>query len=97
MWATPDTLAIMDALEKHNARNKGKEVLYLNYAAVDPDLTNSKCSYWHFRLDADTSGCLLLARNPRALKRFAAAFEARGGSVVLREPEAARELLDLAG
>jgi len=48
-------LAIMDALEKHNERNKGKEVLYLNYAAVDPDLTNSKCSYWHFRLDADTS------------------------------------------
>jgi branched-chain amino acid transport system substrate-binding protein len=48
-------LAIMDALEKHNARNKGKELLYLNYAAVDPDLTNSKCSYWHFRLDADTS------------------------------------------
>ncbi|WP_280192080.1 branched-chain amino acid ABC transporter substrate-binding protein [Delftia sp. PS-11] len=48
-------LAIMDALEKHNARNKGKEVVYLNYAAVDPDLTNNKCSYWHFRLDADTS------------------------------------------
>src|SRR2546429_4679010 len=43
------------SLEKHNARNKGKEVVYLNYAAVDPDLTNSKCSYWHFRLDADTS------------------------------------------
>ncbi|WP_312306549.1 branched-chain amino acid ABC transporter substrate-binding protein [Pulveribacter sp.] len=48
-------LAIMDALEKHNSRNPGKEVVYLNYAAVDPDLTNSKCSYWHFRLDADTS------------------------------------------
>ncbi|PIF72919.1 substrate-binding family protein, partial [Variovorax sp. 54] len=48
-------LAIMDALEKHNARNPGKEVVYFNYAAVDPDLTNSKCSYWHFRLDADTS------------------------------------------
>ncbi|WP_225782847.1 branched-chain amino acid ABC transporter substrate-binding protein [Xenophilus sp. Marseille-Q4582] len=48
-------LAIMDALEKHNARNPGKEVLYVNYAAVDPDLTNSKCSYWHFRIDADTS------------------------------------------
>lgn len=29
------------------------------------------------RLDTDTSGCLLLARNPRALKRFSAAFEAR--------------------
>ena len=48
-------LAIIDALEKNNARNPGKEMLYLNYAAVDPDLTNSKCSYWHFRLDADTS------------------------------------------
>ena len=48
-------LAIIDALEKHNARNPGKEVVFLNYAAVDPDLTNSKCSYWHFRLDADTS------------------------------------------
>ncbi|WP_369656185.1 branched-chain amino acid ABC transporter substrate-binding protein [Variovorax sp. V213] len=48
-------LAIIDALEKHNARNPGKELVYINYAAVDPDLTNSKCSYWHFRLDADTS------------------------------------------
>ncbi len=48
-------LAIMDAVQKHNERNPGKEAVYLNYAAVDPDLTNSKCSYWHFRLDADTS------------------------------------------
>lgn len=28
------------------------------------------------RLDRDTSGCLLLARNPKALRRFSAAFEA---------------------
>ncbi len=28
------------------------------------------------RLDRDTSGCLLLARNPKAHKRYAAAFEA---------------------
>jgi branched-chain amino acid transport system substrate-binding protein len=48
-------LAISDAVSKHNERNPGKEVVYINYAAVDPDLTNSKCSYWHFRLDADTS------------------------------------------
>jgi branched-chain amino acid transport system substrate-binding protein len=47
--------AISDAVTKHNERNPGKEVVYLNYAAVDPDLTNSKCSFWHFRLDADTS------------------------------------------
>ncbi len=48
-------LALSDAITKHNERNPGKEVLFLNDAAVDPDLTNSKCSYWHFRFDADTS------------------------------------------
>lgn len=47
--------AISDAVSKHNERNPGKEVIYLNYAAVDPALTNEKCSFWHFRLDADTS------------------------------------------
>jgi branched-chain amino acid transport system substrate-binding protein len=48
-------LAISDAVSKHNQRNPGKEIVYLNYAAVDPSLTNEKCDYWHFRLDADTS------------------------------------------
>ena len=48
-------LAISDAVAKHNARNPGKEVIYLNYAAVDPSMTNEKCDYWHFRLDADTT------------------------------------------
>ncbi|WP_397406371.1 branched-chain amino acid ABC transporter substrate-binding protein [Polaromonas sp.] len=48
-------VALSDAITKHNERNPGKEVLYLNDSAVDPDLTNSKCSYWHFRFDADTS------------------------------------------
>ena len=48
-------LAILDAVSKHNERNPGKEVIYLNYAAVDPAMTNEKCDYWHFRLDADTT------------------------------------------
>ena len=48
-------LALSDAVTKHNERNPGKEVIYLNDSAVDPDLTNSKCSYWHFRFDADTT------------------------------------------
>lgn len=48
-------LALSDAVAKHNERNPGQEVVYLNYAAVDPALTNEKCNYWHFRLDADTS------------------------------------------
>ena len=47
--------ALIDAVNKHNERNPGKEVIFLNHAAVDPDFTNSKCSYWHFRFDADTS------------------------------------------
>ncbi|WP_299509814.1 branched-chain amino acid ABC transporter substrate-binding protein [uncultured Limnohabitans sp.] len=47
--------ALVDAVNKHNARNPGKEVIFLNHSAVDPDLTNAKCSYWHFRFDADTS------------------------------------------
>ena len=47
--------AIIDFLNKYNERNPGKEVVFLNYAAVDPSLTNEKCSFWHFRFDADTS------------------------------------------
>jgi branched-chain amino acid transport system substrate-binding protein len=52
---TGPATAIIDFLNKYNERNPGKEVLFLNYAAVDPSLTNEKCSFWHFRLDADTS------------------------------------------
>jgi len=44
--------AISDAVQKHNERNAGNRVLYLNYSAVDPALTNEKCHYWHFRFDA---------------------------------------------
>lgn len=47
--------AIIDAVAKHNERNPGHELVYLNYAAVDPALTNEKCSYWHFRLYPDTA------------------------------------------
>jgi branched-chain amino acid transport system substrate-binding protein len=46
--------ALIDAINKHNARNPDKSVLFLNYAAVDPDFTNSKCSFWHFRFDANS-------------------------------------------
>ncbi|OWU85782.1 branched-chain amino acid ABC transporter substrate-binding protein [Oceanicola sp. 22II-s10i] len=44
--------AIIDAVNKHNARNPGDEVLFLNYAAVTPAFTNEACSFWHFRFDA---------------------------------------------
>ena len=47
-------LALIDAIDKHNERNPNQAIVFLNYAAVDPDLTNSKCSFWHFRFDANT-------------------------------------------
>lgn len=43
---------LIDAINKHNDREPGKRVLFLNYSAVDPVLTNEKCSFWHFRFDA---------------------------------------------
>jgi branched-chain amino acid transport system substrate-binding protein len=46
--------ALIDAVDKHNERNPSQSILYMNYAAVDPDFTNSKCSFWHFRWDANS-------------------------------------------
>jgi len=46
--------ALIEAVNRHNERNPGKEILYLNYAAVDPAYTNDKCSFWHFRFDANS-------------------------------------------
>src|ERR1700728_2590766 len=46
--------ALSDFVTKFNDRNPGKEILYFNYAAVDPSLTNDKCSFWHFRWDANS-------------------------------------------
>lgn len=46
--------ALSDFVTKYNERNPGKEVLYFNYAAVDPILTNEKCSFAHFRWDANS-------------------------------------------
>ncbi|MEO4044556.1 branched-chain amino acid ABC transporter substrate-binding protein [Hoeflea sp. CAU 1731] len=44
--------ALTDAIDKHNKRNPDNRVLFLNYSAVDPALTNDKCNFWHFRFDA---------------------------------------------
>ncbi len=45
--------ALTEAVDKHNKRNPDSRVLFLNYAAVDPALTNEKCNFWHFRFDAN--------------------------------------------
>ena len=45
--------ALTDAVAKHNVRNPDQAVLYLNFGAIDPALTNEKCNFWHFRFDAN--------------------------------------------
>ena len=67
--------AITDAVLKHNERNPGKEILFFNYAAIDPALTNEKCHFWHFRFDADVDmkmGALTdaIAGEPKARKVY---------------------------
>ena len=44
--------ALIDAINKHNQRAPEQRVVFLNYSAVDPILTNELCSFWHFRFDA---------------------------------------------
>ena len=46
--------AVEDFVTKYDERNPGKEVMHVNYAAIDPILTNAKCSYWHFAWDASS-------------------------------------------
>ena len=50
--SSANAAALIDAINKHNEREPAKRVLFLNYSAVDPALTNEKCSFWHFRFDA---------------------------------------------
>src|SRR5690554_1147484 len=44
--------AMVEAVDRNNRRNEENKVMYLNYAAVDPALTNERCSFYHFRFDA---------------------------------------------
>ncbi|MBE7940693.1 branched-chain amino acid ABC transporter substrate-binding protein [Ramlibacter aquaticus] len=63
--------ALIEAVEKHNAREPQRRVLFLNYSAVDPVLTNEKCSFWHFRFDAHAdmrmAALMSLLRDDRAV------------------------------
>src|ERR1700741_2715326 len=44
--------ALIEGVEKHNERNPESRIIYVNCGAVATELTNEKCSYWHFRMDA---------------------------------------------
>ena len=82
--------ALIDAVNKHNARDPARRVLFLNYAAVDPSLTNEKCSFWHFRFDAHAdmrmAALMELLREDAALKSvYLLGQDYSFGQSVLRE------------
>ncbi|OSQ38468.1 branched-chain amino acid ABC transporter substrate-binding protein [Thalassospira mesophila] len=47
--------AIEGFVAKYNRRNPDAHIVYLNYGAIDPVMTNDNCSYWHFGFDANTN------------------------------------------
>ncbi|QIL79137.1 branched-chain amino acid ABC transporter substrate-binding protein [Diaphorobacter sp. HDW4A] len=86
---------LIDAINKHNEREPDKRVLFLNYSAVEPSLTNEKCSFWHFRFDAHANmriaALMDVIREDKALKGvYLIGQDYSFGQAVLRE---AREQL----
>jgi branched-chain amino acid transport system substrate-binding protein len=47
--------ALIEAVDKHNSRNPDNRIIYINCGAVATELTNEKCSFWHFRFDANSA------------------------------------------
>ncbi|MBT2324530.1 branched-chain amino acid ABC transporter substrate-binding protein [Variovorax paradoxus] len=82
--------ALVDAIEKNNERDPSRRVLFLNYSAVDPALTNERCSFWHFRFDAHAdmrvTALMEVVKNDAALKRvYLIGQDYSFGQAVLRE------------
>ena len=82
--------ALIDAINKHNERTPTKRLVFLNYSAVDPILTNEKCSPWHFRFDAHAdmrmAALMEVLREDRALKSaYLIGQDYSFGQAVLRE------------
>jgi branched-chain amino acid transport system substrate-binding protein len=82
--------ALVEAINKHNEREPGKRVVFLNYSAVDPALTNEKCSFWHFRFDAHSdmrmAALMDVLREDRSVKSvYLIGQDYSFGQAVLRE------------
>ncbi|MEX0962477.1 MAG: branched-chain amino acid ABC transporter substrate-binding protein [Pseudohongiellaceae bacterium] len=78
---------LSQTISRHNRRNPGQEVLQLNYAAVDPILTEENCSFWHFRFDAHANMKLnvltdYIAQNPEIKKMYIIGQDYSFGQVV---------------
>ena len=81
---------LIDAINKHNDRDPRRQVLFLNYSAVDPVLTNQNCSYWHFRFDAHAdmrmTALMSVLREDKDLKNiYLIGQDYSFGQAVLRE------------
>lgn len=84
------TAALVDAINKHNERDPGRRVILLNYSALDPALTNERCSFWHFRFDAHAemrmAALMSVLREDRAVKSaYLIGQDYSFGQAVLRE------------
>ncbi|MEN9688600.1 MAG: hypothetical protein RI998_597 [Pseudomonadota bacterium] len=81
---------LIDGLQKHNERQPQQAALLLNYAAVDPALTNERCSFWHFRFDAHAdmrmTALMSVMKTDKALQRvYLIGQDYSFGQGVLRE------------
>ena len=88
--SSANAAALIDAINKHNEREPAKRVLFLNYSAVDPALTNEKCSFWHFRFDAHAdmrmAALMEVLRDDKAVKGiYLIGQDYSFGQAVLRE------------
>ena len=88
--SSAQALVLIDAINKHNEREPARRVLFLNYSAVDPVLTNEKCSFWHFRFDAHADMRMLalmqVLKDDRAVKSaYLIGQDYSFGQAVLRE------------
>ena len=84
--------ALVDALQKHNERYPHKASLLLNYAAVDPALTQERCSFWHFRFDAHAQMRMqalmaVLAKDASVNKVYLIGQDYSFGQAVLKEAQ----------
>ena len=82
--------ALVDGLQKHNERQPDKAALLLNYAAVDPALTNERCNFWHFRFDAHAdmrmTALMSVLKTDKTLQRiYLIGQDYSFGQAVLRE------------
>ena len=82
--------ALIEAIAKHNQREPDKQLLFLNYSAVEPSLTNERCNFWHFRFDAHAdmrmAALMDLLREDSKLRRvYLIGQDYSFGQAVLRE------------